>query len=221
MNALGMIELTSIPAGVQAGDAMLKAAAVELVTAQPVCAGKYIVLVTGEAAAVRESVEAGKLSGGEKLVDSMFVANIHPQVPRAINACTEIGRVASVGVIEVFSLCAAVLAADAAAKAADVRLMEVRLGRGLGGKSFIALTGEIASVQAAIRRALKKKGPMTRAQLEEGLAGIRASLFYTKNRAVVRDAHTFAGQLLESMTQRGELLLDNGTYRLNPDRKKR
>lgn len=158
MNALGMIELTSIPAGVQAGDAMLKAAAVELVTAQPVCAGKYIVLVTGEAAAVRESVEVGKLSGGEKLVDSMFVANIHPQVPRAINACTEIGRVASVGVIEVFSLCAAVLAADAAAKAADVRLMEVRLGRGLGGKSFIALTGEIASVQAAIDAARAVEG---------------------------------------------------------------
>lgn len=158
MNALGMIELTSIPAGVQAGDAMLKAAAVELVTAQPVCAGKYIVLVTGEAAAVLESVEAGKLSGGEKLVDSMFVANIHPQVPRAINACTEIGRVASVGVIEVFSLCAAVLAADAAAKAADVRLMEVRLGRGLGGKSFIALTGEIASVQAAIDAARAVEG---------------------------------------------------------------
>ena len=158
MNALGMIELTSIPAGVQAGDAMLKAAAVELVTAQPVCAGKYIVLVTGEAAAVRESVEAGKLSGGEKLVDSRFVANIHPQVPRAINACTEIGRVASVGVIEVFSLCAAVLAADAAAKAADVRLMEVRLGHGLGGKSFIALTGEIASVQAAIDAARAVEG---------------------------------------------------------------
>ena len=150
--------MTSIPAGVQAGDAMLKAAAVELVTAQPVCAGKYIVLVTGEAAAVRESVEAGKLSGGEKLVDSMFVANIHPQVPRAINACTEIVRVASVGVIEVFSLCAAVLAADAAAKAADVRLMEVRLGRGLGGKSFIALTGEIASVQAAIDAARAVEG---------------------------------------------------------------
>ena len=158
MNALGMIELTSIPAGVQAGDAMLKAAAVELVTAQPVCAGKYIVLVTGEAAAVRESVEAGKLSGGEKLVDSMFVANIHPQVPRAINACTEIGQVASVGVMEVFSLCAAVLAADAAAKAADVRLMEVRLGRGLGGKSFIALTGEIASVQAALDAARAVEG---------------------------------------------------------------
>jgi microcompartment protein CcmL/EutN len=63
-----------------------------------------------------------------------------------------------VGVIEVFSLCAAVLAADAAAKAADVRLMEVRLGRGLGGKSFIALTGEIASVQAAIDAARAVEG---------------------------------------------------------------
>lgn len=46
MNALGMIEVQSIPLGVNAGDAMLKAATVQLVTAQPVCAGKYIVIVT-------------------------------------------------------------------------------------------------------------------------------------------------------------------------------
>ena len=150
MNALGMIEVTSIPAGVEAGDAMLKAAAVELVTAQSVCAGKYIVLVTGEVAAVRESVAAGKTAAGPKLVDSMVIANVHPQVPQAINACTEIGQVAAVGVLEAFSLCAAVLASDAAVKAADVSLMEVRLGRGLGGKSFIILTGEVAAVRAAV-----------------------------------------------------------------------
>ena len=35
-------------------------------------------------------------------------------------------------------------------KAADVSLMEVRLGRGLGGKSFIVLTGEVAAVRAAV-----------------------------------------------------------------------
>ena len=51
MNALGMIEVQSIPLGVNAGDAMLKAATVQLVTAQPVCAGKYIVIVTGEVSA--------------------------------------------------------------------------------------------------------------------------------------------------------------------------
>ena len=94
MNALGMIETNSIPVGVNAGDAMLKAATVALVAAQPVCAGKYIVIVTGEVAAVNESVAAGKAAAGSHLVDSMVISHIHPQVPKAINACNEIGRVA-------------------------------------------------------------------------------------------------------------------------------
>lgn len=150
MNALGMIETNSIPVGVNAGDAMLKAAAVELVTAQPVCAGKFIVLVTGEVAAVKESVEAGRAVAGQRLVDSIVIFSVHEQVPRAINACNDIGKVASVGVMEAFSLCAAVVVADAAVKAADVSLIDVRLGRGLGGKSFITLTGEVAAVRAAV-----------------------------------------------------------------------
>ena len=52
MNALGMIELNNIPKGIEAADAMLKAAEVELTTAQAVCAGKYIAIVSGEVAAV-------------------------------------------------------------------------------------------------------------------------------------------------------------------------
>lgn len=150
MNALGMIETNSIPLGVNAADAMLKAATVELVAAQPVCAGKYIAIVTGEVAAVNESVAAGKATAGSRLVDSMVISHVHPQVPRAINACNEIGKGASVGVMEAFSLCAAVVVADAAVKAADVQLIDIRLGRGLGGKSFITLTGEVAAVRAAV-----------------------------------------------------------------------
>lgn len=150
MNALGMIETNSIPMGVNAGDAMLKAATVELVCAQPVCAGKYIVLITGEVAAVKEAVAAGKETAGSRLIDSMIIPNVHQQVPKAINACNDIGQVSAVGVMEAFSLCAAVVVADAAVKAADVDLIDVRLGRGLGGKSFITLTGEVAAVRAAI-----------------------------------------------------------------------
>ena len=86
MNALGMIEVQSIPLGVNAGDAMLKAATVQLVTAQPVCAGKYIVIVTGEVSAVSESVAAGKAEAGQRLIDSMVISHVHEQVPRAINA---------------------------------------------------------------------------------------------------------------------------------------
>ena len=153
MNALGMIEVQSIPLGVNAGDAMLKAATVQLVTAQPVCAGKYIVIVTGEVSAVSESVVAGKAEAGQRLIDSMVISHVHEQVPRAINACNEIGEVAAIGVMEAYSLCAAVVAADAAVKAADIHLMDVRLGRGLGGKSFITMTGDVAAVRAAIHAA--------------------------------------------------------------------
>ena len=151
MNALGMIEVQSIPLGVNAGDAMLKAATVQLVTAQPVCAGKYIVIVTGEVSAVSESVAAGKAEAGQRLIDSMVISHVHEQVPRAINACNEIGEVAAIGVMEAYSLCAAVVAADAAVKAADIHLMDGRLGR--GGKSFITMTGDVAAVRAAIHAA--------------------------------------------------------------------
>ncbi len=167
MNALGMIETNSIPMGVNAGDAMLKAATVELVCAQPVCAGKYIVLVTGEVAAVKEAVAAGKETAGSHLIDSMIIPNIHEQVPKAINACNDIGKVSSVGVMEAFSLCAAVVVADAAVKAADVDLIDVRLGRGLGGKSFITLTGEVAAVRAAI--AAGENMPEAKGQMSESV----------------------------------------------------
>jgi microcompartment protein CcmL/EutN len=152
-NALGMIETMSVPLGIQAGDAMLKAADVELVVSQAACAGKYIVIVEGEVAAVRSSVEAGKASAGSALVDSLVIPGIHEQVAPAIAAAVEIEAVASLGIMESYSMCAAILAADAAVKAAAVNLIEVRLGRGLGGKAFVILTGEVAAVQSAVQAA--------------------------------------------------------------------
>lgn len=148
--ALGMIEVISIPKGIEAGDAMLKAAAVDLVSAQAVCAGKYIVVITGEVSAVEVGVKAGKQIAGMKAIDSLMIPNVDEQVPYAINMCSEIGRVEALGSMETYSLCAAVLLADTAVKAAEVRLIEVRLGRGLGGKSFVTLTGDVAAVKAAV-----------------------------------------------------------------------
>lgn len=153
MRALGMIEVTSIPAGIEAGDAMLKTAAVELVVAYAVCAGKYIVVITGEVAAVRAGVSAGEASAGMGLVDSIVIANVNEQVPLAVNMCNDVGVIEAIGSLETFSLCAALYAADAMAKAAEVRLIEVRLGRGLGGKAFVTLTGKVAAVKAAIQAA--------------------------------------------------------------------
>lgn len=150
-----MIETNSIPAGIEAGDAMLKAASVSLVSAQAVCAGKYIVIVSGDVAAVKSSVEAGRAVADWALVDSIVIPNVSEQVISAMCAATDIGKPDALGILESYSLASAVVCADTAVKAADVTLIEVRLGRGLGGKSFVVLTGEVAAVRFSMDAASK------------------------------------------------------------------
>ena len=150
-NALGMIELNSIAAGIEAGDSMLKTAATTLTAAHPVCSGKYIVMVRGDVAAVKSSVEAGVNTGGENLVDSLVIPNVHPQVFQAVNGAVEVPEDGAVGVIETFSLASCIHASDAAVKSADVLLVEIRLGRGLGGKSYVVLTGGVSAVAEAVK----------------------------------------------------------------------
>ena len=155
MSAIGAVEIQSIPKGILAGDAMLKTAEVRLIYAGTVCAGKYVVVVSGEVAAVKAGVENGIAVGETFLIDSLVIPNVNEQVLRAASACGDVGEVDAVGVMELFSVCSCIAAADAAAKAARVTLIELRLGRGLGGKSFLIMTGDVAAVQAAIDAARK------------------------------------------------------------------
>ena len=151
MEAIGILESNSIAKGIEAADAVLKAADTALLYAKPVCPGKYTILFYGDVAAVSASLDAGAAVIDAHLVDSVVIPRIHPQVIQAISLSTAPDGVNAVGVMEFFSVTAAVYAADAAAKAADVTLLDVRLGVGIGGKSFAVLTGEVAAVEGAVR----------------------------------------------------------------------
>ena len=142
MEAIGILESNSIAKGIEAADAVLKAADTALLYAKPVCPGKYTILFY---------VDAGAAVIDAHLVDSVVIPRIHPQVIQAISLSTAPDGVNAVGVMEFFSVTAAVYAADAAAKAADVTLLDVRLGVGIGGKSFAVLTGEVAAGEEAVR----------------------------------------------------------------------
>lgn len=151
MIAIGFLELNSIAKGVEAADAILKAADVDLIFARTICPGKYNVMFSGEVAAVTASMDAGKAVGDAHVIDSVVIARLHPQVVQAINAATVPEKAGAVGVMEFFSITASVYAADAAVKAADITLIDVRLGAGLGGKSYVTLTGEVAAVSEAVK----------------------------------------------------------------------
>ena len=59
----------------------------------------------------------------------------------------------AVGVLEFYSIASAITAADVAAKAANITLIEVRTGYAIGGKGFVTLTGDVGAVRAAVEAA--------------------------------------------------------------------
>ena len=148
--SIGLLELTSVAAGFEACDAMLKAAPVELVLSRSICSGKYMVLVHGDVAAVASSVDAGCDIGRHALIDSFVIPNVHESVAPAISGITKVEFLEALGIIESFSVASLIEAADAAVKAANVRLVEIRLAMALGGKAFVTLTGTVADVHTAV-----------------------------------------------------------------------
>jgi len=149
--SLGLLELNSIVKGIEAADRMIKAADIRLVHARPICPGKYVVIIAGDVGSVTSAIEAGKSTSGAFLVDDLLIPNLSGQVIRAIAAAEDVQPQSAIGAAEFFTVAAAVSGADTAVKAADVQLIEVRLGLGIGGKSFFTLTGAISAVEEAIR----------------------------------------------------------------------
>lgn len=153
MTSIGLVELNSIARGVEAADLMLKAGEVSLSFAKPVCPGKYIILVFGDVGAVEAAMAAG-LTSGSNVVNHLLIPRVHPQLIPAINAVIDIPEVRALGVVEYFDIASAILGADAAAKTGNIQLMEVRLGMGIGGKSYFSLCGDVSDVKSAVNAAL-------------------------------------------------------------------
>jgi len=151
--AIGMLELSSIARGIEAGDDMIKAARIDLIRASSVCPGKYIVIVAGDTGDVKAAMKAGIAKAETYLVDSLQISNVHEQLIPALSAAVAVDKPGAVGVIEFYSISSAILAADAAAKAAQISLIEVRIGYAIGGKGFVTLMGEVGAVRAAIAAA--------------------------------------------------------------------
>ncbi|MCL2783788.1 MAG: BMC domain-containing protein, partial [Propionibacteriaceae bacterium] len=125
-----------------------------LVFARPVCPGKFIIMIHGDVGAVKAAMEVGLATGADKVVNHLLIPRIHNDLLPAINGTFTPGQIAALGVVEFFDIASAITAADAAAKASRVTLLEVRLGLGIGGKSFFKLCGDVADVKAAVAAAL-------------------------------------------------------------------
>lgn len=163
---IGLLEFSSIAAGIEALDAMLKAAPVRVVLARAVSPGKYLALVTGEVDAVKDAVHAGRTGREDALLDELLLPNVHPEVFAALAGPVRVELLDAVGVIETVTVSAAIVAADLAVKTASVTLLDLRLANGLGGKGTVTMTGEVSDVRAAVDEGAgyaRERGTLTRA----------------------------------------------------------
>lgn len=150
MNSLGLIELTSIAAGMQAADIMLKTSEVELIISRTICSGKYMVLIGGDVAEVQSAVDNAASQLDFAVIDTFVIPNVHKDVFPALSGHSSVDKLEALGIIESFSVASLIEGADAAVKAATVQLIEIRLAMALGGKAFCTLTGEVAAVTSAV-----------------------------------------------------------------------
>jgi microcompartment protein CcmL/EutN len=146
--ALAFVETSSIAKGIEATDAMMKKANVELLMTTIVPRGKYLVMVGGPVADVEQALGAGLETAGPTVVDHFLIPNAHPQLPPAIKGRVKVENVEAVGIIETKEVASAILAGDAAVKAAAVTLIEAR--NQPGAKGMVVLVGSVAAVEAAV-----------------------------------------------------------------------
>lgn len=177
LTSIGLVEFTSIARGIEASDAMLKDAQVELVLNRTVCSGKFITLIAGDVASVQSSVKAGIACGDETVVDSFVIPNVHHQVLDAFAGNVLAEKPDAMGIVESYSVGSLIEGADAAAKAADVQLLKIHLAMAIGGKAYVTLTGNVSAVQAAVAAATEiigRRGLLTYAVV---IPGPRPELF--------------------------------------------
>ena len=148
--ALALLELDSIAAGIEAGDAMAKRAPIDVLRAGTVHPGKYLILVCGAVADVEEAIAAGREVGASAVLDVVLLPNVHPDLVAAIRGERGSAGGEALGIIETTTVAAVIEAADAGLKGAHVRLLEIRLADDLGGKGYLLFDGTVADVEAAV-----------------------------------------------------------------------
>lgn len=179
MNAVGLVELSSIATGFLVQDAMLKSADVHILIARSICSGKYAVLVGGDVAAVTAAVDAGAAAATHGLIEKLVIPNIHPAVFPAVAGTVILDKesTGALGVLESFSIASGIVGADAAVKAADVTLYRVHTAMAIGGKAYMLMTGSVANVTAAVETGALEIGQLGMLVSMQIIANPRPELF--------------------------------------------
>jgi microcompartment protein CcmL/EutN len=153
--ALGVLEIATIARGVVAADAGLKRAPAVLLASRAVSGGKHLVMFEGGVAEVEEAMAAAVAAAADALLDRVWLPAADDQVwpllgaPIAPPDWSGDAGAQAVAIVETATVCAAIAAADAACKVAEVAVRDARFAVDLAGKAYFTLTGTLDAIEAA------------------------------------------------------------------------
>ncbi len=158
--AMGLIETLGMVPAIYGADAMLKAADVQLFSYENVGSTLVTIMVKGDVAAVRASVEAGAKAAAS--VGKLTARNVMPRPIRAVGNIAmvhsvldepEEGRLKALGLIETFGIVFVLEAADAMAKAAEVEVTGYE--NVASGYISVLAEGDVAACKTAVAAGVK------------------------------------------------------------------
>jgi microcompartment protein CcmL/EutN len=161
--ALGLIETLGMVPAINGADAMLKAADVRLISYENVGSTLVTVMVKGDVAAVRASVEAGAAAAAA--IGKLTARNVMPRPVRGVGDIVSVHAVEdgngeaaphgmrAMGLIETFGIVFVLEAADAMLKAAAVELTGYE--NVASGYISVLVQGDVAACGSAVGAGVK------------------------------------------------------------------
>ncbi len=176
--ALGLIETLGMVPAINGTDQMLKAANVELISYENIGSTLVAVMVKGDVAAVKASVEAGAKAAAE--IGKLTAHNVMPRPIKGVGDIvsvhdidndidsveiegTQMTSARALGIIETFGIVFVLEAADAMLKAADVEL--VGYENVASGYISVLVQGDVGACKAAVEAGVKAVEEMEGAEL--------------------------------------------------------
>ncbi len=170
--AVLVFEISSIALGYALIDKAVKKAPVKILEGSALTPGKFFILLNGDEASIEEARNEirniSEISGGSFILDEVYIPQLHEQVLPALYSQNRFQVSESVAIIEVSTIASGFLSADTALKMANVNLIDLRIARGIGGKSFYFLTGKLEELQAAVeavQNSLVTRGTFLRSEI--------------------------------------------------------
>jgi microcompartment protein CcmL/EutN len=154
------LELDSVALGYRVVDAMVKQSPIDILEANLVEPGKFLVLFSGGVAEVQEAWARGREIGGDSVVDQLLLPMVHQAIVPGLQGEQCQGYPDTIGVVEGRSIASLLSACDRSLKNAEVQLTGLRITPALGGRAFFVVQGLQHDVEAALEVA---KAPLAAA----------------------------------------------------------